>query len=396
VLRLIKNGASAENTAAESLRHLINKAWPDVEADPHCDIRIMTGVYLSGQKVDDLDIVLLAVFERPREITLVDNAGAIVSSYMLGSLCAVIEVKSHRYESVEMLAGAVWVTYDGQQKDVTKQSRDQMHSLARFLEAAGAGRPHITRFIFLENVSSSELRGANLKGQLPHEIITRDSTWENILFSIWRGWRGRNPEARGFAENKYFISADISRHTPADFNLISETLTNEEMSLQPFRYDDLRAPPTSTRPTVNLDRPFTNRRASKFPFTIKYFLLALVLMTAVGLIAVIFIPRLLLWGQRKESIAKPTGDGVAYAGRYRCPSNSEILITLIDQGDRLRLKSARGVVDLYPNGPDEFKAASANTIFQGRVRFTRTPGGQVTKLSMLPGQEKSVTCVRIP
>lgn len=396
MLRLIKNGASAENAAADSLRNLINKAWPDAESDPHCDIRILTGVYLSGQSVDDLDIVLLAVFERPREIALVDTAGALVSSYMLGSLCAVIEVKSHRYEAVEIRAGAVWVTYDGQQKDVTKQSRDQMNSLGRFLEAAGAGRPHIARFIYLENVSSSELRGPNLKGKLPHEIITGDSTWENILFSIWRGWRGRNPQARGFAENKYFISADINRHNPADFNLICETLTNEEMPLRPFRYDDLPALPALAHSTVNFDRAFTNRRTSKFPFAIKYFLLALVLMTAVGLIAAIFIPSLLSWGQQKESVAKTSGDRVAYTGRYRCQSNSEISITLIDQDDRLRMRSARGVVDLYPNGPDEFKAASANTIFQGRVRFIRTSGTKVTKLSMLPDREKSVTCVRIP
>src|SRR6185503_12649949 len=97
----------------------------------------------------------------------------------------------------------------------------------------------VTRFIWLGNVTSAELRQYSVNGELPHEIILKDSTWENVLFSIWRAWRGRHPEARGFAADRYFISADINRHTSTDFNRISQLLTNEDMRLQPFTFDDL-------------------------------------------------------------------------------------------------------------------------------------------------------------
>src|SRR5229473_371441 len=78
VLRLIKLGAPAENAAADALKDLILRSWPDAETDPHCDIRIITGIYLTGQRVDDLDIVLFAVFHRPREIPLFNDDGSVV------------------------------------------------------------------------------------------------------------------------------------------------------------------------------------------------------------------------------------------------------------------------------------------------------------------------------
>lgn len=395
MLRLIKHGASAENAAADFLRCLIVRSWPDVESDPHCDIRIITGVYLSGQKVDDLDIVLLAVFERPREVSLVDATGSIMGSYLLGSLCAVIEVKSHQHESAEIRAGAVWVTYDGEKKSVTKQSVNQMLSLGRFLVTTGAGRPHITRFIWLENIKAAQLRASSTNSELPHEVILGDSTWEDVLFSIWRGWRGRHPEARGFSGNKYFISADIDRYTPADFNLISKSLTNEEMLLSPFSYANLPEE-KMLRPPILFDRLFANGRGLRSTFTVRNFLLAFALMIGVGVVAAVFTPRLLLWPQQQQSPAKGDGKLAAYIGRYRCQSVSETLeITMGDRDDRLQMNSMRGVIDLSSTGPDKFKTMSTKSDFQGVVRFSRTTGAKIANLSMLPAGGRKVICFRI-
>lgn len=394
MLRLIKLGAPAENVAAEALKDLIVRAWRDVETDPSCDIRIITGVYLSGQKVDDLDIVMLAVFERPREIALVNNERAVVRSYLLGSLCAVIEVKGHRCDSAEIRGGALWVSYNGEPKNVTKQNRDQMHALAEFLSAAGAGRPHITRFIWLGNVTAAELHQFSVNGDLPHEIILKDSTWENVLFSIWKAWRGRHPEARGFADDKYFISADINRSSPADFNRISQLLTNEDMRLQPFTFDDL--PDRQMTSTSDYRPGWPKRRRSLFrsPFSIGKVITGGLIIVAMGVtLTVLYVPRLMVWNRRQRVSSQGKRILSSYAGRYRCSSNSETY-SITELVDHLQLNSSSGSIDLAPAATDEFKTAGTGSGFKGTVRFTRAEG-KVAGIVLLPPRGAKVNCSKV-
>jgi hypothetical protein len=394
VLRLIKLGAPAENLAAEALKDLILRAWPDVENDPSCDIRIITGVYLTGQKVDDLDIVMLAVFERPREVALVNNERAVVRSYLLGSLCAVIEVKGHRCDSAEIRNGTLWVNYKGKPKNVTLQNRDQMHSLAEFLSASGTERPHVTRFIWLGNVTASELRQYSANGELPHEIILKDSTWENVLFSIWRAWRGRHPEARGFANDRYFISADINRHTSTDFNRISQLLTNEDMRLQPFAFDDL--PERQMTLTSDYQPAWPKRRRGIFqlPFSMGKVITGGVIVIAIGVtLAVVYVPRLMLWNQQQTVSSQGKGILSAYPGRYRCSSNSETY-SITEQVDHLQLNSRSGSTDLSPAATDEFKTTGTGNGFKGTVRFTRAEG-KVAGIVLVPVRGTKVICSKV-
>jgi hypothetical protein len=396
VLRLIKLGAPAENVAAEALKDLILRAWPDVETDPSCDIRIITGVYLTGQKVDDLDIVMRAVFERPREVALVNNERAVVRSYLLGSLCAVIEVKGHRCDSAEIRGGALWVSYKGEQKNVTKQNRDQMHALAEFLAAAGAGRPHVTRFIWLGNVTAAELRQFSVNGDLPHEIILKDSTWENILFSIWRAWRGRHPEARGFAADRYFISADLNRSNSADFNRISQLLTNEEMRLQPFTFADLPelrpAPPRNAHPTGQ--RRQRVRRLSQSEYIGRVIAGGFVIV-AVGVAIAVYAPRLMLRNQPQAVSSQTKGGLASYTGSYRCSSSSETY-SITEHANQLQLSSRTGSSDLASTATDEFRtgAGKAN-VFKGTLRFSRTSDGKISGMVLLPARGTKITCTRM-
>ncbi len=372
---------------------MILRGWPDVETDPSCDIRIITGVYLTGQKVDDLDIVLLAVFARPREITLVSNERVVVGSYLLGSLCAVVEVKGHRCDSAEIRGGALWVSYKGEPKNVTKQNRDQMHALAEFLAAAGAGRPHITRFIWLGNVTADEFRQFSVNGELPHEIILKDSTWENVLFSIWRAWRGRHPEARGFAADRYFSSADLNRSTAADFNRISELLTNEEMRLQPFTFDDLpqrqTASPRNDHPTRYGQRV---RHLSESGFIGKV-IAGGAMIVAVGVAIAVYAPRLMLRHQPQTFSSPGKGGLASYTGSYRCSSNSATY-SITELADQLQLSSRTGSSDLAPTATDEFRLGAGNA-FKGTLRFLRTSEGKVSGIVLLPARGPKVTCTRV-
>jgi hypothetical protein len=273
-----------------------------------------------------------------------------------------------------------------------------MHSLAEFLTGAGAGRAHITRFIWLENVTASELSRTSVNGELPHEIILNDSTWEHVLFSIWRGWRGRHPEASGFADNRYFISADINRNTPADFNLISKILTKEEMLMRPFSYADLperqNVPQPDYQPNCSTQRQLPRPHSA---FTMGHVLAVFGMVVALGVAVAVYTPRLMLWTeQQRERSAKGTGKLAPYAGSYRCQANSESYsITVADQGQCLQMNSTNGSSELVPAAADEFKTSGFTSRFSGRVRFNRTPQGKVGSMVLLPVGGTKVICPRV-
>lgn len=111
-LDVIGSAQLDERAAAESLQGLMREFWPGIEQDPDSDVRILVDVNCPGQAVEDLDIVVLAVFATPRELIVpaLDN-GSEVGRFLLGSLCAVIEVKSHGRDSVKLEGDRLCVRY---------------------------------------------------------------------------------------------------------------------------------------------------------------------------------------------------------------------------------------------------------------------------------------------
>jgi len=111
-LDIIGSGQSDERAAAESLRDIIRKFWVGIEEDRDSDVRILVDVNCPGQTVEDIDIVVLAVFAKPPEIMIParDN-GPEIGRFLLGSFCAVIEVKTHQRDSVELRGDVLRVKY---------------------------------------------------------------------------------------------------------------------------------------------------------------------------------------------------------------------------------------------------------------------------------------------
>jgi hypothetical protein len=267
-----------------------------------------------------------------------------------------------------------------------------MHSLGEFLSAAGVGRPHVTRFIWLENVTGVELRQSSINGDLPHEIILKDSRWEDVLTSIWRGWRGRHPEARGLGDNRYFISADINAFNPADFNRISLILTKEEMLLRPFSCDHF-----SKRESASSYPPgsFGVRSGAKpgSSFSLRNLFIGGLAVVLMGVAVAVYAPRLMLWNEHQRESTTSKGTLASYSGHYRCPLGIPNY-SVTDLGDRLRISSPADMTDLSPVAADEFKSSVDSNGFKGTVRFTRARGGKIDGFVLLPVRGPKLTCSR--
>jgi hypothetical protein len=348
---------------------------------------------------------LLAVFAKPAEIPLSNQRGDRIGMYLLSSLCAVIEVKNHRYDSVDLRAGTLCVLYDDKEKNVTEQNKDQMHALRGFLKRPGTDPPHVTRFIWLRNVYQSELQERSADGTLPHDILVKDSTWANVLTSIWQEWRGKHPTDRGFDDGKYFISANIRRDAPADFNLISLLLTNEEMALRPFSYADLqnyRVAPSGSRKTDSI--PFdTHQNPPRSGSAQRRALTLMALLFLLGVAAALSLPKLIALHKSRMQVASTRNEQdldrdllTSYAGRYMCQDKwVKYLITIAarDSGLYASLSSAGG--GLRPIAKDEFMAVDFTNGFQGRVRFVRSSKGEGLTLLLIPDKGPRVGCARL-
>jgi hypothetical protein len=360
-----------------------------------------------GQPVEDIDLVLLAVFAQPPRIALQSGDGAPVGAYLLGSICAVIELKEHHRDAVALQGDTLVVRYGDQWKNAVDQNRKQMHALGDFLEAKGVTRPFIQKFIWLKNVEQRELsgsQGANTPA-IPY-LLFKDSTWASVLSSIWRSWRAKNPNAQGFGDDSYFISADISRRSPADFDSISYALTSEPLSLTPAVFEG--GGYSSTSSDLHGRRPGqssatggmqTRRGPLSFGRILRLVTALLVLGLVAGLGSIMGLMNISRWMTTSPSVhTAPTTNArllSAFAGRYRCQRKSQAdLVTVSASADHLNISSGKGGAELWPLSENEFRSVNATTDFNGKAVFTRGLKGKVLNLIISSAEGAKVVCPR--
>ena len=407
MIRIVGVGGRGEREAAESLKRLILDFWPTLETDVDSDVRILVNVNCTGQKVEDLDLVVLAVFSNPPELKIPALDGStILDTFLLGSLCAVIEVKTHRRDSVDLSGDVLNVKYKGDWHDATYQNRQQMHALIRYLEHRGLTAPHVYKFIWLRNVTRQELAHGRLADSpLPHNLLCSDSTWGNLLTSLWTDWRAKYPNTELLHNDKLFISSDRPNVALVDFNSVSRVLCGEEMTVQPARASHVVHSPRQTigSRTVDPSRPFVTERNSyarrrngislwKFVRSVPAFL-ALVLV--VGLGSAITMKRLSDWTRGPALQQRTPLNFAAFPGRYKCQRKSErYTITVTSGSDRLYASSDRGSVELLPVGENEFRAPVGIQELRGKFIFSRNSKGRIVSLTHIPEGGPRLLCSR--
>ena len=407
-LDVIGSGRSDEREAAEALQHLMREFWVGIDQDPDSDVRILVDVNCSGQRVKDIDIVVLAVFANPPKLKVpARENGLELGRFLLGSLCAVIEVKGHRPDAIKMHGDSLCVRYRDDWHDATRQNGQQVHSLVRHLENRGVSAPYVYNFIWLRNVVRGELaQGRSENNPLPHNLLFKDSGIGNLLTSVWTDWQARHPQTLLLYDDELIIDSDRHTNAPTDFNAISRALTGQEMSLLPARassiaYADRRGlgyrRNAGSLPNSSTDH-YARRRGrdslTRFVKSLPALLFLLLVLVGGSLIG---IQRLLAWIRPAFETSRPaSAEFAAFEGRYKCQRRSEnYVLTITSESDRLYASSVKGRIELLPVSKNEFRGSQDLGGFGGGFVFRRGAKGQVVGVTSSGDDGQQMICHRI-
>ncbi|NJL06494.1 MAG: DEAD/DEAH box helicase family protein [Chloroflexaceae bacterium] len=198
MITLYGHDTSDEYRHALRLRDLILQHWPHADTAPAsaCEIAIIAGAKCYGQRVVDIDLVLLINNADWRSYTTPAPSGTPGDSVYVHSLCLVIEIKQHQPEQVRFEGNRVAVTYrhEHQTHDVSAQSHKQKFALIDYIKGNGLAAPFVTNLIWLSNVPSDYLPTST------HNIISSTDTWTDWLLRVQHNqkpWRNRYSQPYG-------------------------------------------------------------------------------------------------------------------------------------------------------------------------------------------------------
>ena len=132
MIELIGQKGTPEHDAAVAISEAFIKTWPGIETTPKEEehVKIASCVKLSGQKVSDIDVVLVGQL-RPNRF-IVPKAGAkdadgnslVSTKVRVKSFIAAIEVKDHPAENMVVEAGGILVKIPRwlEERDGTKRT----------------------------------------------------------------------------------------------------------------------------------------------------------------------------------------------------------------------------------------------------------------------------------
>lgn len=155
---------STESVAAIQLKDQLVKELDTLGRFTQGEILIISNVTLFGQETKDIDLIVIGKFEG---LKLKINTKARDSSHtvfeektrdtFLNSFCYVIEVKDHSIAGIKNVGLNLLVKYNDKWSDATSQSEKQKYALINFLSDNLGFSPMICNFIWMRNVSASEL-----------------------------------------------------------------------------------------------------------------------------------------------------------------------------------------------------------------------------------------------
>lgn len=228
MIHLFGDQETSEYKAACTLCNLIQQVWLSIADASEHDIRIVAGAKCHGQKIKDIDLLLMASFGKGilyspflsfNKYEQVQRPDSVV----VQSLFVSIELKGHSPNNVRFLGTNVDVRYKKRWHDATEQSHEQVFSIKKFIEFHRIKAPHITNLIWLRNVPNTELPSR------PHNVIGANANWELFLNVIGQ----MSPPRKRAGE--WVLSA--SNQDFIDLNSAVELFTKE---IQPSRLDRKR------------------------------------------------------------------------------------------------------------------------------------------------------------
>lgn len=160
MIELVGISGSPENEAALAMKQAFMQTWPGIESSPEEEdlIRIASNVKLSGHKVSDIDVVVMARLRSKRYIVTnavihdADGNRILGGQVRVRSFVAAIEVKDHAADGMQIAAGGVMVRYGGKWKSATDQNEEQRYALLGYLQGVTNANPWVYRCLMLRGI----------------------------------------------------------------------------------------------------------------------------------------------------------------------------------------------------------------------------------------------------
>lgn len=185
MIDILGSSDGKEYEAARHLRSKILAVWPDLSQSRTDHVKIFVGLKLYGHRIEDLDLVVIGHFSRPRTFAVEyrfhpkDGQPFIPKRAAVKNFLLVIETKSHDATGVRFTDKTASVRYvrSGVEtwEPVTEKNRQQMFEFKSYLDRHGVSRVYIQDLIFF-----SGLREADLPGR-PHNCFGADASFERVL-----------------------------------------------------------------------------------------------------------------------------------------------------------------------------------------------------------------------
>ncbi|MBL8649646.1 MAG: AAA family ATPase [Sphingopyxis sp.] len=174
-----------EYAAAKRLERRLLDLWPDLARSKTDMVRIFVGLKMHGQKIEDLDLVVIGTFAEARQFDVEwkfyprDGEPFTPKSAKVRNFALVIEVKSHTATGVRFENSVASVRYvrNGQPswECVTEKNRAQMFEFKKWLDRFGLDYVHVQNLVLFTGLKERDLPPR------PHVCIASDTSFERIL-----------------------------------------------------------------------------------------------------------------------------------------------------------------------------------------------------------------------
>ncbi|MET3414546.1 RNA helicase [Methylobacterium sp. 1030] len=174
-----------EYEAAKRLERRLLDLWPDIAQSKADVVRIFVGLKMHGQKMEDLDLVVIGFFAEARSFDVEwkfyprDGEPFTPKAARVRNFALVIEVKSHDAKGVRFENTAAFVKYtrngDASWQCVTEKNRSQMFEFKKWLDRFGLDNVHVQNLVLFTGLKERDLP------RRPHVCIASDTSFERIL-----------------------------------------------------------------------------------------------------------------------------------------------------------------------------------------------------------------------
>jgi len=250
---------TTEYQAAIWLRDMIKRGTLPVDSGT---VSIHTDVYFSGQKREQIDILLHAHFPSgfSRKVRLLYSLEPVDVTFL--DIIAVIEVKAHSGEKVRFSSVNAEVLYRDDWKSASAQSNAQIHSVKQLIRHQLKWTPYVCNLIYFPNLQKADFPSS------PNNYLALDSTFDDLLEKLCIAKRLVTSGARSGSLRFCCVSAQLAETIAERHKQLESLLGNHKHEVRYQPPSAVRNWASSTRyrgrPSFFRTFNFRRRRSSIF------------------------------------------------------------------------------------------------------------------------------------